>query len=243
MEPFLCMAIPTMKRWSFLKENLPLFLSRPEVKEVVITDETGEDAKAIQSSTFYNHPKLRVYTNESRLGIYLNKRKALSLAKAPWVALIDSDNSFPDSWFEILSEVILENNPKMMYGSALFRSVNLLTGEVIQHCKDFENLKLNKRNWNQIVYKIPKWNFLLNDGNWVVHSSAIQHLPEVVPKEFEAGARFCDAIYSLRCFVEAGYTIWYVPELSYIHTVHPESSWLTTERPSTQAFNTTNWSL
>jgi glycosyltransferase involved in cell wall biosynthesis len=239
MEPFLCMAIPTMKRWKFLKENIPLFLSRPEVLEVVIVDETGEDTKAIQASSFYNDPKLRVYTNESRLGIYHNKRKALSLAKAPWVALIDSDNSFPESWFEQLADSIDLQNEKMMYGSASFRSVNIVTGDVQHHCKYFENMKLNKDTWNDVVYKIPKWNFLLNDGNWVLHRSAIKHLPEVVSK----GAKYCDAIYSLRCLIQAGYTIWYVPELSYIHTVHPESSWLTTERPSTLEFNTTDWSI
>jgi glycosyltransferase involved in cell wall biosynthesis len=243
MEPFLCMAIPTMKRWSFLKQNLPLFLSRPEVLEVVITDETGEDIEQIQQSPFYNHPKLRLFKNEERLGIYHNKRKAFSLAKAPWVALIDSDNSFPEEWFEVLSEEIDLKNTKMVYGSAAFRSVNLVTGEVLQHCLQFEDLRLQSQNWNQVVYRIPKWNFLLNDGNWVLHSSALQHLPEVVAPEFQAGAKFCDAIYSLRCLIQAGFTIWYIPGLSYIHTVHPESSWLTTEKPSTLAFNRTDWRL
>jgi len=242
MEPFLCMAIPTMKRWAFLKQNIPLFLSRPEVKEVVICDETGEDTKAIQASPFYNHPKLRVYTNESRLGIYHNKRKALSLATAPWVALVDSDNSFPESWFEVLVDSIDLKNEKMMYGSAVYKAIDLQTGQVQQHCSHFEDLKLNKQNWNSMFTK-PKWNFLMNDGNWVVHKSALQHLPEVVPLEYKAGAKYCDAIYSLRCLIQAGFTIWYVPEFSYIHTVHPESSWLTNERPSTQAFNTTNWTL
>lgn len=239
MESFLCMAIPTMKRWKFLEQNIPFFLSRPEVKEVVVTDETGEDIKAIQSSPFYNHPKLRIYTNESRLGIYHNKRKALSLATAPWVAVVDSDNSFSESWFEELADSIDLKNEKMMYGSASFRSVNIVTGDVQQHCKQFDNLKLDKDTWNQIVYKQHKWNFLLNDGNWVVHRSAIQYLPETVSQ----GAKYCDAIYSLRCLIQAGYTIWYIPELSYIHTVHPESSWLTTERPSTLEFNSTDWSI
>ncbi len=60
MESFLCIAIPTMKRWSFLKQNLPLFLSRPEVLEVVICDETGEDVKEIEASPFYNHQNFAV---------------------------------------------------------------------------------------------------------------------------------------------------------------------------------------
>ncbi len=242
MEPFLCIAIPTMNRWNFLKQNLPLFLSRPEVLEVVICDETGDDVKEIEASSLHNHPKLRCYTNPTRLGIYHNKRKALSLAKAPWVAVVDSDNSFPESWFEVLADSIDLKNEKKMYGSASFRSVNLVTGDIQQHCAHFEDVTLNKHNWNKII-AIPKWNFLLNDGNWVVHRNAIQHLPEDVPKTYEPAATYCDAIYSLRCFIQAGYSIWYVPELFYIHTVHPGSSWLTREKPSTIAFNTTNWFL
>jgi glycosyltransferase involved in cell wall biosynthesis len=240
---FLCLAIPTMKRWKFLKQNLPVMLERPEVAEIVICDETGEDVDEIQKSPLAQNKKLRLYKNEKRLGIYHNKRKALSLATAPWVAIIDSDNTFPESWFERLDEVInQQNNPKMIYGSASFQSINLSTGIVQKHCESFEGTLLDKKTWNQIIGRY-KWNFLLNDGNWVVHKSAIEFLPEKVLEGYDGGAEFCDAIYSLRLLIQAGYSIWYVPELTYIHTVHNESSWLTTERASTIAFNTTNWYL
>jgi DNA repair exonuclease SbcCD ATPase subunit len=36
---FLTVAIPTMNRWSFLKDSLPIYLERPEVGEIVICDE------------------------------------------------------------------------------------------------------------------------------------------------------------------------------------------------------------
>ena len=99
----LTVAIPTMKRWSFLKTMLPVFLARPEVKEVVLCDETGEDYEAA-AAAFSKNPKLRLYKNETRLGIYENKKKVLSLCSG-WVALLDSDNVFPDEWFDFLAEL------------------------------------------------------------------------------------------------------------------------------------------
>jgi hypothetical protein len=59
----LTIAIPTMRRWSFLKSMIPVFLARPEVKEVVLCDETGEDYAAAQAA-FPENPKLRLYKNE-----------------------------------------------------------------------------------------------------------------------------------------------------------------------------------
>ena len=52
----IAIAIATMRRWSFLKDSLPMYLGRPEVTEVIVCDETGEDYEAIQKSAFANHP-------------------------------------------------------------------------------------------------------------------------------------------------------------------------------------------
>ena len=46
-QPYLTIAIPTMKRWDFLKNTLPTYLARPEVGEVIICDETGDDVNEI----------------------------------------------------------------------------------------------------------------------------------------------------------------------------------------------------
>lgn len=235
----LSIAIATMRRWEFLKDSLPVYLAREEVKEVILCDETGEDCQKARASPFGSHPKLRLITNEKRLGIYQNKRKALSLAKGEWVAILDSDNYFPDEWFETLEEVLPKLPSKQILASAEFKTSNIDTGEVSMPCKQFTGTVLDKNTWNRI-FEQPKWNFLLNDGNWVVHFSAIRHLPEDVPSDSLQAA---DAIWMLRQWIQAGYSIWYVPDLSYIHTVHKGSSWLATEKESNRILSTFDWRL
>jgi glycosyltransferase involved in cell wall biosynthesis len=239
--PWLVIAIPTMRRWEFLKESLPIFLDQPQVAHVFITDETGEDAAQIAKSPFTQNPKLTVVVNEKRLGIYENKLKVLKLAseseKGEFVALLDSDNYFTEEWFDTLAAAVKVDQPKWIYASADFKMVNYMDNSVKQPCEKFSGLRLDKKGWNEML-RTPGWNFLLNDGNWVLPCSAWKVLPaQVKSSQVEAA----DAIFMLKMWIAAGYTVWYVPELSYIHTVHTGSSWLASERESTRILNTTNW--
>lgn len=241
-QPFLSICIPTLRRWSFLQQTLPLYLQRPEVGEVIVTDETGEDAAQIQLQSWGSHPKLRIFINPVQKGIYANKRYAATLATFPYIAILDSDNLFGEDWFEDLAEAIQSNSDPRIYGSAAFKSVDIDTGEVAYHCKHFDGLHLTPALWNQFL-GTPKWNFLLNDGNWVIPKEAVRVWIDEIPSADILGAKYCDALYTLRLFIKAGYSIYYIPGLSYIHTVHRGSSWLLTDRESTRAMNTTDWRI
>jgi GT2 family glycosyltransferase len=76
-------AIPTMRRWSFLKDSIPAYLARPEVVQVIVCDETGEDYDLLQAA-FGDHvsaKKLRLYKNERRLGIKRSFSRAIIAIK------------------------------------------------------------------------------------------------------------------------------------------------------------------
>lgn len=237
--PPLTIAIATMRRWSFLKDSLPLYLDRPEVAEVVVCDETGEDYEAILKSPFGTHPKLRLFKNPARLGIYENKLKAASIATQDWIAVLDSDNLFTNEWFETLHTIPFDTNAKTIIASADFKSVNTETGKVSYTCKQFSGLTLNATNWNSTLRK-PGWNFLLNDGNWIIPKAAVAALPTNVKScDLEAA----DAIYMLRQFVMSGFNVYYAPDLEYTHIVHPGSSWLQTESASGRILVNTDWRI
>lgn len=238
MDPFLTITIPTMNRWFFLRNSLPGFLKRPEVAEVIICDETGEDIIEIMKSDLAHSPKLRCIQNERILGIYENKRKCLSMAKTDWVALLDSDNYFQDEWFESISQINKKDHTRI-YASADFKTVNAEKLSVIETCSKFSGLTLNSDNWNSIL-ETAGWNFLLNDGNWVLPKKCLDLLP-VSTKSSQVLA--VDALYMLRCFVKGGYSITYIPDLSYLHMVHNDSTWIKTERESTAIMNGTNWAI
>jgi len=228
-----------MRRWSFLKDSIPAYLARPEVAQVIVCDETGEDYDLL-ATAFGDHVtsgKLRLYKNEKRLGIYENKKKCLGLVTTDWVALLDSDNIFGDDWFDGLHTLDFSNQ-KMIFASAEFKSVNIKNGVTRRNCEAFSGLVLDSKCWNHTLTR-PKWNFLLNDGNWIVPRSVVDCLPDVKSDTLEAA----DAIFMLRCFIKAGYSIYYVPGLEYTHLVHPGSSWLQTARRSERIFVTTDWRI
>ncbi len=237
----LTVAIPTMRRWKgFLEKSLPLFLNNDYVTYVLICDETGEDVEAIQASRWGSHPKLRLYTNDHRLGMYANKRRCVELSPTDWVAVLDSDNIFPDVFFEALFEVWKDegSNSKTVYAASEIVRVFLKTGESEQRTNHFAGMRIHRGNWNQVL-KMKGWNFLLNDGNWVGHKSVLDAWPPLP----EAQVRATDSIRIVKGLVENGWTYLIVPGMRYIHTVHDDSEWIKTEAESSYLLATTEWRI
>lgn len=238
--PGLTVAIPTMRRYDgFLKQTLPLYLENPLVKYVLICDETGEDADAI-ALEIGSHEKLIVHRNPKRLGIYYNKRQCIELAPTEWVAVFDSDNFFNNDFFMELAKVWYSEGAKPNHfyacGRGLFMNEN---GTKTNPIDGFGGIKLNRENWNDIFNK-PRWNYMLNDGNWIVHKSVLAYLPtNVEDKDILA----TDAIYMARLFVQNGFTYDIREELFYVHTVHSGSSWSADVDQNMKIWNTTNWKL
>ncbi len=237
----LTVAIPTMRRWKgFLEKSLPTFLNNEYVTYVVVCDETGEDVEAIQASRWASHPKLRLHRNEQRLGMYANKRRCVEVSPTEWVAVLDSDNIFPDVFFEALFELWKDegSSSKTVYAASEIVRVFLKTGESEQRTNHFSGMRINRGNWNQVL-KMKAWNFLLNDGNWVGHKSVLEAwLP--LP---ESQIRATDSIRILKGLVEKGWTYSIVPGMRYIHTVHDDSEWIKTEQESSYLLATTEWRI
>jgi len=237
----LTVAIPTMKRWKgFLEKSLPQFLENDYVSYVVVSDETGEDVAAIQASRWAFHPKLRLHVNEKRLGMYGNKRRCVELSPTDWVAVLDSDNIFPDQYFEALFDTWKDEGAdrRTVYAASEIVRVFLKTGESEERTRHFAGLRINRSNWNQVL-RMKAWNFLLNDGNWVGHKSVLDAWPPMA----EERVRATDSIRIVRNLVANGRTYFIVPGMRYIHTVHDDSEWIKTEADSSYLLATTDWTL
>ncbi len=235
-------AIPTMRRWSsFLEKSLPQYLEFDLVSHVVVCDETGEDAAAIAASKYATNPKLRVYTNPKRLGAYLNKRNCLEKSPTDWVAVLDSDNIFSEDYFEKAYAALKQEsfNPSLVLASADHIRLFVKTGKEENRTSHFSGLRVTRTNWNTIL-QMPNWNFILNDGNYIVHKKFLSALnPHYTLEQVYAS----DAILAAKQFVEQGAIYYFVPGLRYIHTVHEDSEWLKTDRESTRVLNTTDWRI
>lgn len=238
----LTVAIPTMNRWEkYLSRTLPTYLNAPQIAEVLICDENGNDIEAILASEWAGNPKLTLHKNSKRLGIYHNKRQCIELAKNPWVCVLDSDNIFNEQYFCTLEEIFQKEGPKpnhfLACSDAIF--INENTGEITKPIEHFSGYEISKENWNGIFGQ-PRWNFLLNDGNWMVPKSVLSTLPKDVEDKDILAA---DAIYMVHKFVKGGYIFDIRGELSYFHMVHDESTWKATATESNRIFMGTNWFL
>ena len=237
----LTVAIPTMRRWKgFLEKSLPMLLNTETVSNVLVCDETGEDVKAIQASRRSTHPKLILHVNERRLGMYANKRKCVELSPTDWVAVLDSDNLFPDEYFEALFALWKEEgaHTKTVYAASEIVRVFLKTGESEERTGHFTGMRITKHNWNQVL-QMKAWNFLLNDGNWVGHKSVLEAWPPLAEDKVKA----TDSIRIVRTLIQHGWTYSITPGMRYIHTVHDDSEWIKTERESSYLLATTEWRI
>lgn len=234
-------AIPTYKRYSFLEKSVPQLLDNPLITAVVICDETGEDVKQIEQQSWGKHPKLRLHVNPTRLGMYYNKRKCLEVSPTNWVGVLDSDNIFPEEFFEAIFDRWSQDgaDPKTVYASGQIVRVFLKTGESEERTRHFSGLRITKSVWNKVL-NTQGWNFLLNDGNWIGHKCLLEAWPRDIPEE---EIRATDSLRIVRNFILNGFTYFVMPELRYIHTVHDDSEWVKTEAESSYILATTKWTI
>lgn len=233
----LTVSIPTMDRWSFLKDQLPAFMNNSNIDYVVISDENGNDINKICENGLDMNYKLHLYQNDSVLGVYGNKRQCLLKSPSEWVALLDSDNKFDPEFFnEFFKASLRDNSDKTIYCAGKIQYLNLETGEVDYKTSQFNGMKINRDMWNDIL-NMRGWNFLLNDGNCIWPKSVIKHFPDL-PEEQIVGT---DSIFFMRQAIQAGYTLSVEPTMSYVHTVHEGSHWLQNSTVSSHLMAMRDW--
>jgi len=207
--------IPTMRRFSFLKESIPKYLENPHVTELVIVDETGEDYVAITSA--FSHPKLRVYQNESRLGMLKNKLRAASYATSDFIAILDSDNFADVGYFQAF---------KSFFTAHSFSSACLF-----MPCAATPNF--NYREWvgapinrDTIRQYYPRIDTCMNTMNSIISREFLSTF------DILSDTPICDEIgcYDSKYFVlytlfNMKGTAFVVDGMTYEHRVHDESGW------------------
>lgn len=235
----LTVAIPTMDRWTFLKEQVPKYLNDPNISYVVISDENGKDVNVICEMEMDSHAKLRLYQNDSVLGVYGNKRECFLKAPSEWVAVLDSDNKFEPDFFEAFLKAKKRDGvlaKKTIYCAGNIEYLDLQTNLTDFKTKQFSGMKISRNNWNSVL-QMRGWNFLLNDGNCIWPRDVIKHFPDL-PEDQIVGT---DSIFFMRQAIQAGYTLSIEPTLHYIHTVHDGSHWLQNAEVSSRLMGMRDW--
>lgn len=216
----LSLCIPTFNRWNFLEKTIPEYISNPYIQEIVISDENGTDIEKIRAK--FSHPKLKLFSNTSRLGAFLNKNKAVSYATNPWVCLIDSDNFAEQSYFEAWYKYI-ETNPiqtNIIYSPSFTIPQKNHSGFDYRHLiNDTFTLETT---WG--IFGKFHVQTMLNTGNYIVNkemylkADGTDKFTDYIPKCLAV-----DVLFKNYLMLRLGARIQLVPDMSYNHIVHDGS--------------------
>jgi glycosyltransferase involved in cell wall biosynthesis len=188
-----------------------------------------------------SHPKLRLYQNDTVLGVYGNKRQCFLKAPSEWVAVLDSDNQFEPGFFkEFLKAKERDGklSKKTIYCAGDIRRLDLATGDSEDRTKQFSGMKISRENWNSVL-QMRGWNFLLNDGNCIWPRDVVKHFPDI-PEDQIVGT---DSVFFMRQAIQAGYTLSVEPRMHYIHTVHSGSHWIQNSEVSSRLMGLRDWKV
>lgn len=220
------LAIPTMKRYEkYLKETIPKYLENKFINEIVICDETGEDYEEIKKE-YGDHPKIKLYKNEKRLGGFRNKIKVMSLCSSNYIALIDSDNYVEENYFE----------EAIKFGLNQFSFLLPCNSEGRPSFKPFSFFNyIDRDNWINLLKTNVSF-ARINDGNGI-YSKKYSNLLNMLILDIEPHA--ADAFVINQIAVSMGFKMYFVPTMSYKHPTSEDSYWITSEKETNDFMN--NW--
>jgi hypothetical protein len=215
----------------FLSKYLVEYLENEYINEIVITDENGNDIEKIKK-VFPDNNKLILIKNQKRLGPFLNKHKACSIARNEWIVLMDSDNFADKDYFIIAKEYISENIKEE-------KNV-IISPSKAKPIFDFSHLSgfiFNKNNFKENREKekiVIKPNnivseTLFNVGNYILNKYLINNLD--ISNEIQTICRShcCDVMYfNVLLFEKLDINFHVVPNLEYEHVVHNDSIYMAT---------------
>ena len=218
------LCIPTMDRFDkFLSTYLVKYLENEDINEIIITDENGNDIEKIKAA-FPDNNKLILIKNINRLGPFLNKIKACSLANNEWIVLMDSDNFANENYFitakKCIEEVIGEQKNIILAPCQANPNFNYshLSGFIYKKGNFAKNLKQEKC---LITSNNKNSNILMNTGNYVINKYLINNLNIQNEIENIKKSSACDVIYfNTLLFEQLDLNMYVVPNLVYEHVVH-----------------------
>lgn len=179
-------------------------LNDDRISEVVIVDDHS-DERIYQNLLFMCNgiDKVKIYRNETNLGCYANKRRAVELAQNEWVILFDSDNVLSKEYLDSIPEVIF---PKNIYQPEWARphfDFRKFSGSVISK----DNIKGYMRQQH--------FTTMLNAMNFFINRDEFLKIPHRDSETWTA-----DSIYFNYLWLKAGNKIYVTPGMQYDHLVH-----------------------
>jgi glycosyltransferase involved in cell wall biosynthesis len=209
----LSIAITTFNRSDLTIESFSKVFDHQLVSEIVIVDDASDEGHFNRLMGLLEaHPailKIKLFRNKVNLGMSRNKSEAINKASNEWVVILDSDNVLYPEYLDAI-------NKQPLLDEYIFCPIKA------EPDYDFSNLPvvIDKGNAKYFL-EIKEFRILLNTCNYLVNRDKYLEVYKYDPSIQES-----DTIYFNTLWLEAGYSFYIVPGMSYFHRRHDGSGWL-----------------
>jgi len=204
------LCITNYNRYEMLLESFAQVLNDDRISEIVIVDDCSEyEAYFKIALAIKEMSKVRLYRNDVNLGMSLNKKRAVELAKSDWCIILDSDNVIGPDYLDALPDYRLKNTI---------------------YCPSFARPQFDYSHFSRILIdKLSVGAFidrkagepLFNTCNYAVNREeylkVYRHNPEM---------KGTDTIWFNYLWLKAGNSFYVVPGMEYYHRVWEGSGFL-----------------
>lgn len=201
--------IPNYNRTDMLLEAFEKVYSDERVSEIVISDDCSDvEVYAELKLLFALMPKVRMFRNDANQDCYRNKHRAIELAENDWVILLDSDNIIDKNY---LDNIFIHGE---WHTNTIFAPT--FARETFDY-RAYESVLISKGNVSSWIDK-PLFETALNTSNFFINRNEYLKVWDGSVDPVTS-----DSIYFIKCWLNAGNLVYFVPDLQYIHRVHTES--------------------
>lgn len=200
-------AIPTMDREDMTFASFADLVGDARVTDVAIVDGSTQavfDRMALRAAGL---PGVRLTQNVPHAGPYVSKRAAVAFSNAPWIILLDSDNTITRAYVDTLF-ALPQWHPDTLYVPVV--------GAPSLDYRAFSGLTVDRHNNIHDFLDQPSFLVALNTGNFFVHRAS--YLAATL--DGDASWFITDCFYFTYRWLASGQNIHFTPDLAYTHRVH-----------------------
>jgi glycosyltransferase involved in cell wall biosynthesis len=225
--PKISLCIPTMNRYKdYLSKFVPKFLEYDIFDEIIIIDENGLDKYQLDQQ-FAGNAKVKVYTNDVRLGAFRNKLKCIEKASNEWVFLLDSDNFIGPDFAKKLREFVEQTplNPKAIYCPEM-ALVNWKPQAIGTQTR-FLGKRLDKDAIKQLcLANFSQMEFFLNEGNYLLNRGVLDYDYDYWKELIDVCKCYDTIFFTFLMTYTNGMHLEIIPGLRYNYAAHQDSYYI-----------------
>ena len=204
------LALTSWNRDSMTFESFRQVLNDDRISEIVIVDDHS-DVRIYDNlvSMCKGIDKVKIHRNDTNLGCYHNKRRAVELASNEWVILFDSDNVIKKDYLDSL----LDSKP----GTYFKQSDTIYQPEWAKPHFDFRKFAGSVITKDNVKGYMRQQHFttMLNAMNFLVNREEFLKIPHDSEEKWTA-----DSIYFNYLWLREGNKIYVTPGMQYEHRVN-----------------------